>query len=170
MLLHDTIIPIDVLRGEAPALAWLDSFLRLPLDDALALESVRLRQRHGLKIPDAILLATAFTRAAPGLSTKPSPRRKPVDLSNSFRGRPLRRRASCNRNVRVLLRAPVSPPVGVMLISEPSAASSSTASGLALQNAANCLGVSPRQPVSVSGRRRELGRVSMGPAAGLDST
>jgi hypothetical protein len=27
--------------------------------DALALESVRLRQRHGLKSPDAIILATA---------------------------------------------------------------------------------------------------------------
>jgi predicted nucleic acid-binding protein len=39
--------------------AWLDTFPRLPLDDAIALESVRLRQRHGLKIPDAIILATA---------------------------------------------------------------------------------------------------------------
>lgn len=91
MLLLDTNILIDVLRGEARALAWLDlqerpkisviswievlvscragesdrveawleSFARLPLDDAIALESVRLRQRHGLKIPDAIILATA---------------------------------------------------------------------------------------------------------------
>jgi predicted nucleic acid-binding protein len=91
MLLLDTNILIDVLRGEAPALAWLeqqqqprisviswievlvgcregesgrvqawlDTFPRLPLDDAIALESVRLRQRHGLKIPDAIILATA---------------------------------------------------------------------------------------------------------------
>ena len=91
MLLLDTCILIDVLRGEAPALAWLeqqqrprisviswievlvgcrdgesgrveawlDSFLRLPLDDAIALEAVRLRQRHGLKVPDAIILATA---------------------------------------------------------------------------------------------------------------
>ena len=82
---------LDVMRGEVPALAWLeqqqrprisviswieglvgcregesgrvqtwlDSFPRLPLDDAIALESVRLRQRHGLKIPDAIILATA---------------------------------------------------------------------------------------------------------------
>jgi predicted nucleic acid-binding protein len=39
--------------------AWLNTFPRLPLDDAIALESVRLRQRHGLKIPDAIILATA---------------------------------------------------------------------------------------------------------------
>jgi predicted nucleic acid-binding protein len=94
MLLLDTNILIDVLRGEAPALAWLeqqqqqqqprisviswievlagcregesglvqawlDTFPRLPLDDAIALESVRLRQRHGLKIPDAVILATA---------------------------------------------------------------------------------------------------------------
>jgi predicted nucleic acid-binding protein len=91
MLLLDTNILIDVLRGEARALAWLElqerpkisviswievlvgcredesgpvqawleSFPRLPLDDAIALESVRLRQRHGLKVPDAIILATA---------------------------------------------------------------------------------------------------------------
>jgi predicted nucleic acid-binding protein len=91
MLLLDTNILIDVLRGEARALAWLElqerpkisviswievlvgcredesgpvqawleSFPRLPLDDAIALETVRLRQRHGLKIPDAIILATA---------------------------------------------------------------------------------------------------------------
>jgi predicted nucleic acid-binding protein len=91
MLLLDTNILIDVLCGEAPALAWLeqqqqprisviswievlvgcregesgrvqawlDTFPRLPLDDAIALESVQLRQRHGLKIPDAIILATA---------------------------------------------------------------------------------------------------------------
>jgi predicted nucleic acid-binding protein len=91
MLLLDTNILIDRLRGEAPALAWLeqqqrprisviswievlvgcregesgrvqawlDTFPRLPLDDAIALESVRLRQRHGLQSPDAIILATA---------------------------------------------------------------------------------------------------------------
>jgi len=91
MLLLDTNILIDVLRGEPPALAWLeqqerphisviswievlvgcregesgrveawlDTFPRLPLNDAIALETVRLRQRHGLKIPDAIILATA---------------------------------------------------------------------------------------------------------------
>ena len=39
--------------------AWLDSFPRLPLNDAVAREAVGLRQRHGLKIPDAIILATA---------------------------------------------------------------------------------------------------------------
>jgi predicted nucleic acid-binding protein len=91
MLLLDTNILIDVLRGEPPALAWLeqqerphisviswievlvgcregesgrveawlDTFPRLPLNDAIALETVRLRQRHGLKIPAAIILATA---------------------------------------------------------------------------------------------------------------
>jgi predicted nucleic acid-binding protein len=91
MLLLDTNILIDVLRGEPPALAWLeqqerphisviswievlvgcregesgrveawlDTIPRLPLNDAIALESVQLRQRHGLKIPDAIISATA---------------------------------------------------------------------------------------------------------------
>jgi predicted nucleic acid-binding protein len=91
MLLLDTNILIDVLRGEAVALAWLEqqqqphisvitwievlvgcregetgrvhdwleSFPRLPLDEAIAAETVLLRQRHGLKIPDAIILATA---------------------------------------------------------------------------------------------------------------
>ena len=91
MLLLDTNILIDVLRGEAIALAWLEqqqrphisvitwievlvgcregetgpveawleTFPRLPLDDTVALESVRLRQHHDLKIPDAIILATA---------------------------------------------------------------------------------------------------------------
>jgi len=83
MLLLDTNILIDVLRGEAVALAWLEqqqqphisvitwievlvgcregetsrvhdwleSFPRLPLNDAIAAETVRLRQQHGLKIP-----------------------------------------------------------------------------------------------------------------------
>jgi predicted nucleic acid-binding protein len=91
MLLLDTNILIDVLRGEAVALAWLEqqqqprisvitwievlvgcregeggtvqawleTFPRVPLDDAIAGETVRLRQRHGLKVPDAIILATA---------------------------------------------------------------------------------------------------------------
>ena len=91
MLLLDTNILIDVLRGEVVALAWLEqqqrpqisviswievlvgcregesgrveawlnTFPRLPIDDAIALETVRLRQRYGLKIPDAIILATA---------------------------------------------------------------------------------------------------------------
>ncbi len=91
MLLLDTNILIDVLRGKRAALAWLEQqkqpsisvitwievlvgcregetstvhgwlegFPRLPLDGAIAGETVRLRQRHGLKIPDAIILATA---------------------------------------------------------------------------------------------------------------
>ncbi|MFN7677535.1 MAG: type II toxin-antitoxin system VapC family toxin [Cyanobacteriota bacterium] len=91
LLLLDTNILIDVLRGNAMALAWLerqerprisviswievlvgcragetdrveawlDSFPRLPLNDAVAREAVGLRQRHGLKFPDAIILATA---------------------------------------------------------------------------------------------------------------
>jgi predicted nucleic acid-binding protein len=91
MLLLDTNILIDVLRGEALALAWLEGqqqpsisvitwievlvgcregessrvhdwlvgFPRLALDEAIATEAVGLRQRHGLKIPDAIILATA---------------------------------------------------------------------------------------------------------------
>ena len=54
MVLLDTIILIDVWRGEPPALAWLTLFPRLPTDDAVARESVRLRQQHGLKVPDAI--------------------------------------------------------------------------------------------------------------------
>jgi predicted nucleic acid-binding protein len=91
MLLLDTNILIDVLRGEAVALAWLelqqqarisvitwievlvgcrggemetveawlDTFPRLPIGDAVARETVQLRQQHGLKVPDAIILATA---------------------------------------------------------------------------------------------------------------
>ena len=39
--------------------AWLDSLERLPLDRDVARESVQARQRHGLKVPDAIILATA---------------------------------------------------------------------------------------------------------------
>jgi hypothetical protein len=46
-------------------------------------------------------------------------------------------------------------------------ASSSTASGLAVQNSANGSGVSRRLPVSVSGRLRGLGMASLGPCAGL---
>jgi hypothetical protein len=38
---------------------WLKSFPRLPLDDAIARETVLLRQQHGLKMPNAIILATA---------------------------------------------------------------------------------------------------------------
>jgi predicted nucleic acid-binding protein len=91
MLLLDTNILIDVLRGQDPALrwlerqprvaisvitwievlagcrdgeaeridSWLESFPRLALDQAIARETVQLRQRHGLKVPDAIILATA---------------------------------------------------------------------------------------------------------------
>jgi hypothetical protein len=91
MLLLDTNILIDLLRGEAVALAWLEqqqsprisvitwievlmgcrdaeteavqawleAFPRLPLDDASSRAAVRLRQQHGMKMPDAIILATA---------------------------------------------------------------------------------------------------------------
>ncbi len=92
MLLLDTNILIDVLRGEQDALAWLQQqqqgpaisvitwievlvgcrgeetaavetwlacFPRFPLDDAIAREAVRLRQTRGLKVPNAIILATA---------------------------------------------------------------------------------------------------------------
>ncbi len=38
---------------------WLESFRRWPFDDAIAGQSVGLRQRHCLKAPDAIILATA---------------------------------------------------------------------------------------------------------------
>ena len=91
MLLLDTNILIDVLRGQEPALRWLEqqpqsaisvitwievlvgsrdgeaerlepwleSFPRIALDQAIARETVQIRQRHGLKVPDAIILATA---------------------------------------------------------------------------------------------------------------
>ena len=51
--------------------AWLDIFPRLPIDDPNALESVRHRQRHGLKIPKAIILASARC-AALNLATRNS--------------------------------------------------------------------------------------------------
>ena len=38
---------------------WLEGFRRLDLDQAVASEAVRCRQERGLKVPDAILLATA---------------------------------------------------------------------------------------------------------------
>ena len=44
---------------------WLESFPRLPIDDAVARESERLRQQHGLKVPDAIILATAICSELP---------------------------------------------------------------------------------------------------------
>ena len=87
MLLLDTNILIDVLRGQEPALRWLEqqpraaisvitwievlvgcrdgeaervepwleSFPRFALDQAIAKETVQLRQQHGLKVPDAII-------------------------------------------------------------------------------------------------------------------
>ena len=87
----DTNILIDVLKGEAIALAWLEqqhrpaislitwmevlvgcqpeeapvvqqwleSFDRLPVDHAVAELAVALRQEHALKLPDAIILASA---------------------------------------------------------------------------------------------------------------
>ena len=39
--------------------AWLDSFERLSLDRDVARESVQARRLHGLKVPEAIILATA---------------------------------------------------------------------------------------------------------------
>jgi predicted nucleic acid-binding protein len=55
---------IEVLVGcrgaeQAVVEPWLESFDRLPIDQAVATLTVTLRQRHGLKIPDAIILATA---------------------------------------------------------------------------------------------------------------
>ena len=38
---------------------WLKSFPRLPLDDAIARETVLLRHQHGLNMPNAIILAMA---------------------------------------------------------------------------------------------------------------
>jgi len=70
MLLLDTNILIDVLRGEAAALAWLEQ-QQSPRISVITWfevlegcrdgesEAVRLRQQHGLKVPDAIILATA---------------------------------------------------------------------------------------------------------------
>jgi predicted nucleic acid-binding protein len=70
----------QALRGEAVALNWLDQqqnpqisminsvhtwlevFPRLVLDDAVSRETVKLRQRCGLTVPDAIILATARCR------------------------------------------------------------------------------------------------------------
>ena len=58
------ITSIEVLAGcrdrEVEQLeARLERGPRLPLDQAIARETVQLRQRHGLKGPDAIVLATA---------------------------------------------------------------------------------------------------------------
>ncbi len=46
-------------RSNPVVQTWLESFPRLPLDDAIARETVLLRQQHGLKVPDSIILATA---------------------------------------------------------------------------------------------------------------
>ncbi|MEA5416007.1 PIN domain-containing protein [Synechococcus sp. BA-132 BA5] len=47
-------------EGESEAVqAWLNTFARLALDDAIARETVRQRQQYGLKVTDAIILATA---------------------------------------------------------------------------------------------------------------
>ncbi|MFM7642886.1 MAG: type II toxin-antitoxin system VapC family toxin, partial [Cyanobium sp.] len=110
LILLDTNSLIDVLRGEAVALRWLEqqgqasisvitwievlvgcrqgerervearlaSFRRWPVDDAIARESVGLRQRHGLKVPDAIILATARCAGLP-LATRNS-RDFPLEL------------------------------------------------------------------------------------------
>jgi len=70
MLLLDTNILIDVLRGEALALAWLErqqsprisviSWIEVLVGCRTGeAEAVQLRQRHSLKVPDAIILATA---------------------------------------------------------------------------------------------------------------
>lgn len=55
---------IEVLVGcrggeAAPVEAWLQTFPCLPLDHAIASATVPLRQEHGIKVPDAIILATA---------------------------------------------------------------------------------------------------------------
>jgi len=55
---------IEVLVGcrpeETPVVeSWLESFDRLPLDQEVAALTVTLRRRHNLKVPDAIILATA---------------------------------------------------------------------------------------------------------------
>jgi predicted nucleic acid-binding protein len=44
---------------------WLEAFPRLPLDEAIASTTVQLRQQHGLKLPDAIILATAHCAPLP---------------------------------------------------------------------------------------------------------
>jgi predicted nucleic acid-binding protein len=44
---------------EAPTRSFLDSFERLPLEQFVAEESVRLRREYGMKLPDAIIWASA---------------------------------------------------------------------------------------------------------------
>ena len=43
--------------------AFLASFTVTPLDDAVAERAVELRRRHGIKLPDAIIWASAETRS-----------------------------------------------------------------------------------------------------------
>ena len=55
---------IEVLLGSRDSEAerlepWLESFTRIGLDQAIARETVQIRQRHRLKGPDSIILATA---------------------------------------------------------------------------------------------------------------
>ena len=66
----------------------------------------------------------------------------------------LRRIARCSSMLRLLLRAPVSPPMGVRAIKESSAVSSNTASGLAAQSSLNWSGVSHSLAVRVCSRLR----------------
>jgi predicted nucleic acid-binding protein len=42
-----------------PVERWLSRFPRLELDQAVAARAVQCRRQHGLKLPDAIILATA---------------------------------------------------------------------------------------------------------------
>jgi predicted nucleic acid-binding protein len=68
-------------RGEETAAVetWLACFPRFPLDDAIAREAVRLRQTRGLKVPDAIILATGVCHGLT-LATR-NARDFPLDLS-----------------------------------------------------------------------------------------
>jgi predicted nucleic acid-binding protein len=55
---------IEILVGcreqeSQPVRTWLEGFRRLDLDQAVASEAVICRQQRGLKVPDAIILATA---------------------------------------------------------------------------------------------------------------
>jgi len=80
-----------------------------------------------------------------------------VELSKSFSGRRPCSIASQSRAPRVWLRAPEAPPVGVISMRVPSAASSNTAFGLAAHTCANWEGVklSVRGRVSMGALRNE---------------
>ena len=59
---------MEVLIGATPDVAdatraFLASFTVTPLDDAIAERAVELRRRHGIKLPDAIIWASADTRS-----------------------------------------------------------------------------------------------------------